>query len=160
MTNPGEYTGADGRRYRVCVDSGVVWAEVETVSGWEKTPLLLTDMSRVEAALDALIEQEEWVEWDAHKAQSLKYRIRHDGSDCQWWDSMRGWESDGSVLRDVEIAYRRGRETGIEDERAKGEALAREVVRMLEGSRAVDVHQDEWSVRMLALARTYLGEGE
>ena len=124
---PGEYVGADGRRYRwVCSDGKyeVCWVRPECandpVDGLWGTSIHAEDWPAAKTALDALIEAEagEWVyvdKWARIRADGSSAEERYGSSpDCLSWGGYVGRWAD---------AYRKGREVALEQVKELVEAV-------------------------------------
>jgi hypothetical protein len=166
MTAPGTYTGADGREYRVQMDSGNDAFEVQVwlpgLKEWRDTFLRVSDIPAAKAALDALVEQEsgEWVEWKEHGTGNT-FRIKRDGSGqiervCK---NLNNGTTDVtypcSMVTYAEDAYRKGREVALEETSALRDA-ARELVRM--ALTPAFLQDRKWFESLVAAAQTLEGK--
>lgn len=125
MKQPGQYTGADGREYRVeglrvWTNDGQTCRLIEAGSG---------DITAAKAALDELIESEagEWVEIDTSWAIKVVGADRRMSLWTRQDDTWRRATIDdtdgatGTLL--IFTAFRKGREVTQREERAKVKAL-------------------------------------
>lgn len=137
MTQPGTYTGADGREYRVEHQTEAIIVQTDPypmnafvgITGRSTLFPKHPDFPAAKAALDALVEQEreEWVEFsDDSTGETIECRIRKDGSDPQVMGARGTWVYVDVHWMFVE-AYRTGRSVALSENEAVRDA-ARELV--------------------------------
>lgn len=123
MSEPGEYTGADGKLY--AWDKSVAGGYLPVFAeGGEFAEIAPADWPAAKAALDALIEAEEgeWVEIDKYR------RVSPDGAKAQHrlvnyrGNFIKGW-TDRNPHGVIFDAYRAGLTTGKKDAQELAEAV-------------------------------------